>query len=74
MKGYADGPGIGPNKDLCDIVYPTVRKHMVEEGLYLHRHYAASVCSPSRKQLLTGRAVWSQVRSSRLSTRLRAPY
>ena len=28
--------------------------------MYLNRHYTASVCSPSRKQLLSGRSVWSQ--------------
>ena len=60
MKDYGAGPGLAPNDPIYTQMYPNVRKHFVEEGMYMNRHYAASVCSPSRKQLLSGRSVWSQ--------------
>jgi arylsulfatase A-like enzyme len=62
MKGFSDGPGYLDNRAIFKDLFPTIRKHMVEDGMYLHRHYAASVCSPSRKQLIAGRSVWSHVR------------
>jgi len=60
MRGYADGPGYVNNSAIYKDLFPTIRRWMIEDGLYLHRHVAASVCSPSRKQLLSGRSVWSQ--------------
>ena len=60
MKDSAAGPGLAPNDPMYSQMYPNVRKHFVEEGMYLNRHYTASVCSPSRKQLLSGRSIWSQ--------------
>jgi arylsulfatase A-like enzyme len=62
MKDASTGPGLPPNNPIYSQMYPTIRRHMVEDGIYLSRHYAQSVCSPSRKQLLSGRSVWSQVR------------
>lgn len=60
MKGANDGPGLVDNDAAYNGIYPNLRKHIVENGFYMHRHYAASVCTPSRKQILSGRSVATQ--------------
>lgn len=62
-KGYdanAQGGHYPENDPLFKDLFPTMRTHLVERGLVMNRHYAASVCTPSRKQVLTGRSVATQ--------------
>ena len=60
MKGAGQGPGIVNNDPMYDDLYPATRKWFVEDGLYLHRHYATPVCTPSRKQAMSGRLITTQ--------------
>jgi len=61
MKGMDSGAkGLVNNAEVYKQLYPAMRKYIVEEGLYLSRHYAASVCTPSRKQVLSGRSIPTQ--------------
>jgi arylsulfatase A-like enzyme len=60
MKGAGQGPGIVDNDPMYDDLYPATRKWFVEEGLYLHRHYVTPICTPSRKQAISGRLITTQ--------------
>ena len=60
MKGAAEGVTLAPNDAVFSQLFPNIRRHFVDEGMYMNRHYSAPVCTPSRKQFMTGRSVWSQ--------------
>ena len=34
---------------------PSVKRHLIDDGLTLERHYSFSLCAPARASLLTGR-------------------
>ena len=60
MKGVTEGATLVNNAPEYDKVYPTIRHEMIDRGLYMNRHYSQPVCTPSRKQILSGRTVYNQ--------------
>ena len=40
MKDAAQGPGLAPNDPVYSQMYPNIRHHMINNGMYLNRHYA----------------------------------